>query len=282
MVARSVLAALLVAAGAARAQPITRPDQLPCTVRVVVAPDAVRAEIEAWVRAEPKCERELEVRVIPTPEGYYLSARDDAGQMRERIVPDAQSAAVLVVSWMADDSIGPTVADHPVESVLVPAADEESPFVDRPALVRRYGRAARTRHWLTLGALGSEAPGVRGQLDIFEHGRWSAGIAGSWRAGDHDPHMQSDHGTTSASVFVAATHAIGPVTLRAQLGLGFEVRGGDMMMRESVVPALDAAVFATLPLGDRWGIVAGPIVDAPIAEAGRIDIAAFLGVRFGL
>src|SRR5213075_54522 len=66
------------------------------------------AEIESWVRAEPRCERELVVRVMPTDDGMlYLTATDQRGHVRERVIPDAQSAAVLVVSWMADDSIGP-------------------------------------------------------------------------------------------------------------------------------------------------------------------------------
>src|SRR4051812_3641665 len=112
--ARLVPGLVAVAALCARAvaQPVTQPEREPCKVTIALAPTDVREEIEAWVRAEPRCERELEVRVVPTDDGLYLTARDPGGHVRERIVPDAQSAAVLVVSWMADDSLGPTLPVH--------------------------------------------------------------------------------------------------------------------------------------------------------------------------
>lgn len=103
----SSLVAIALTSSTALAQPVTSPSHAPCAVTIAVAPDDARREIEAWVRAEPRCERQLEVRVVPTEDGLYLSARDAEGRVRERIVPDAQAAAVLVVSWMADDSLGP-------------------------------------------------------------------------------------------------------------------------------------------------------------------------------
>jgi hypothetical protein len=163
-----------------------------------------------------------------------------------------------------------------------------SPFVDRPSSFGRSDRGAPVRHWLTLGALGSsvDALGVRGQIDVIGGGRWSLGIAGGWRGNGRDPWMHADRGVTSANLFVGTTHEIGHVTLRAQLGLGIEVRAAEDRMdrppARTVVPAVDAGVFAVVPLGDRWGLVGGPVLDAPLADEGRIDISAFLGVRYGL
>src|SRR4051812_33596116 len=94
---------VLATAGSAVAQPIVAPE--PCSVSIARAPDDVRAEIDHWVRAEPRCNASLEVRVVPTDGGYYLFARDNRGRVRERVVPDARSAGVLVASWVADDTI---------------------------------------------------------------------------------------------------------------------------------------------------------------------------------
>ena len=269
--------ALLLAANAARAQPVTHP----CTARVVLAPDDVRREIEAWVAAEPRCERELEVRAVPTVGGFYLSAKDDAGHVRERIVPDAQSAAVLVVSWMADDSVAAIPEDTalvlPTVAPTVPATDSESPFTD--SLARRYSGPDH-RHFLTFGLLAqsSDHVGFRAQADLVTRGRWSFGVAGSY-LGDHDARYMSSSEVGHASAFVAASHQLGPVTLRAQLGFGADVRRRDMEERE-VIPAFDAAVLAGIALGDRWRLIGGPVLDAP--RAGPATVSAMIGVQYGL
>ena len=75
MVSRVLALIAVCAPSPAFAQPVTHPERGPCKVVIALAPDAVRTEIEAWVRAEPRCEHELEVRVVPTQDGYYLSAR---------------------------------------------------------------------------------------------------------------------------------------------------------------------------------------------------------------
>jgi hypothetical protein len=75
----------------------------PCTVDMVRVPDDVRPVIEKWVAAEPSCRIHLAVRVLATDGGYYVLATDPAGGVRERLVPDATTAAVLIASWVADD-----------------------------------------------------------------------------------------------------------------------------------------------------------------------------------
>jgi hypothetical protein len=286
LVAGFVVAAAL--GQSAGAQPVTQPERAPCRVTVVLAPADVRAEIEAWVRAEPRCERELEVRVVPTDEGLYLSATDPRGRMRERVVPDAQSAAVLVVSWMADDSLGPTL---PVAMPAPPHAeiDDEVPSAVElgtapPGLARRYEQRHGERHWLTIGAIAGphDAVGVRGQVDLLTHGRWSLGIAGGWQDG---------RAGGQARAVIGASYPLGPVTLRAQLGLGADVIDADRdrmeardAMRDAddhVVPAIEASVLATKSLGDRWGLVGGPVLGARAADD-HPTLSVFLGVQHGL
>lgn len=288
---RSLIAALVVLAGTANAQPVTQPDR-ECRVVIVLAPDDVRAEIEAWVRAEPRCLRELEVRVVPTEDGLYLSATDARGHVRERVVPDAQSAAVLVVSWMADDSLGPRLpsraaVEPPPEAAPTYAEDWEIPMA--PGLVRVVQRrdAARGRRWLTFGAIGSgrEQRGLRAQIDLFAGRTWSLGIAGGGQGNEHD------EGTGQARVVIGATHSLGRLSVRAQLGLGVDVaKQNDRMERDQmdpsregpphVLPAIEAGVLGQLRISDRWGLVGGPIVSA--TPEARPTLSVFLGVQRGL
>ena len=76
-----------------------------CEVTIVRAPDAIRAEIEAAVRAESRCTTSLEVRVLETEGKIYLFARDSRGFTRERMLPDGSAVGALVASWIADDAI---------------------------------------------------------------------------------------------------------------------------------------------------------------------------------
>jgi hypothetical protein len=98
----------------------------PCNVNIVRAPDPVRQTIERWL-ANEHCTLALQVRIIPTEGGLYVLATDDHGRVRERIVPDAASAGVLIASWAADDGLGgaappPGIADAGGPPVAPPAA----------------------------------------------------------------------------------------------------------------------------------------------------------------
>lgn len=136
-------AALALLPRPAVAQPVRAPS--PCEVDIVYAPDAVRAVVAQWVHAEPACRVALEARIIPTDGGFYLVVLDERGQVRERIVPDATSAAVLIASWAADDSIlSPTPSREqaalppstplPSGSSLVPLPAPPRPPPAAPAL----------------------------------------------------------------------------------------------------------------------------------------------------
>lgn len=304
---------LVLMTGVAGAQPITHPAMAePCNVKIEVAPPEARAEIESWVRSEPRCTKTLEVRVVPTDDGLYLSARDQDGRMRERVVPDGESAAVLVVSWMADDSLGPAFpepraatdgaaagtgdgAPTPVEIVrphvrFVGGDDDESPFA-RPGLTGGHTRFKPASHrFLTLGAIGSspERAGVRGQVDLLGGAHWLVGIAGGWGVNGGQ-----------ARLVVGASYSFGRVSLRAQLGLGADYvvhpgdRDRDMMMMtasptmepadfdDAIRPHAEAGILARIAIDRNWGAIGGPILDVDLVD-GDAAIEAFVGVQHGL
>jgi hypothetical protein len=280
------LVGLGLAAHVAAAQPITHTDA--CRVVVVLAPDDVRAEIEAWVRAEPKCTRELEVRVVPTDAGLYLQTRDADGIVRERVVPDAEGAALLVVSWMADDSL----AEVPPIEASPDAARTSAPYSARqdgdrddtdddrgdddddrdPTALGLAARATAGRsspRSVMVGALAGDELGVRGQIDLLAGRRLSLGLA----AGYLDE-------TAQLRVVGAATWSAGRLGLRLQLGAGADVGDVERMdMDARARPVIEAAALGTVRLSSEWGLVGGPVIEASPSAA---RVSGFLGVRRGL
>lgn len=133
-----------------------------CDVSIVRAPDHVRAEIERWVATEPACASALEVRVVETGDGLYVFARDGRGFTRERLVPDATSAGVLVASWAAADSIdGVWLPVQPAPLAAAPIAPLRPPGMIDAAEARKpdRGRTLKTTG-LATGALGALALGA--------------------------------------------------------------------------------------------------------------------------
>lgn len=297
----ALMGAQLLITSTAAAQPVEHPEVEPCRVTIALAPPDVRAEIEAWVNAEPRCVRELEVRAIPTDGGLYLSARDNNGRTRERVVPDAQSAAVLIVSWMADDSLG---ASPPVATAEVPAshatigptsvvdltADTESPFEMHAHTRQRAG----SHRYLTLGAIGHDADhaGVRAQVDLFGGRYLSLGLAGGW----------SQHGG-QARVVAGATKSFGRFAVRAQIGIGadfatvdastdprqqMQVVGPQFDARDSMMEATasrvqprgEVGLLGRIAIDRNWAVLGGPVVEA--GTSGPIVIEGFIGVQHPL
>jgi hypothetical protein len=283
------------ATATAVAQPVTRPGEVPaCRVAIAYAPDDVRAEIDAWVRAEPRCERELEVRVVPTDDGLYLQARDERGRVRERVVPDAQSAAVLVVSWMADDSLGPThtpMLERPTyrPSVAPGLSDPETPpgFGDGIAATGPV-RPRRATRALMLGAIGSETTGgLRAQIDLFAGRRWTLGIGGGFRA----KHDDEEDRVAQARLVFGTTRTFGRLSLRLHLGVGVDAAKPDRMEHDDemesshrygdVVPRAEAGAFAAFEVARGWGLVGGPLVEKG-RHQDKPTFSMFLGVQRGL
>lgn len=210
------IAVALVICGPASAEPVPTSDT--CLVAVMRAPDDVRQVIEIWVHAEPRCTTLLEVRVVPTDYGLYLYARSPDGRVRERIVPDAQSAGVLVASWTADDWVEPsTVGPGTLNPRVQPVIAEP---VAAPITSRRVGR------WLAIDGMmmtsGSGATGVRAQLDLARLRGWTIGVAASALRTDDDiegdGHLQYDERGLIAQLGFAQT--FGGWELRVGGGVG--------------------------------------------------------------
>jgi len=284
---------LVISGGSAAAQPGV------CNVTIVRAPDDVRDVVETWVRAEPRCTGTLEVRIVPTDGGYYIFARDAAGRIRERVVPDPQSAGVLIASWAADDA-PPAMAPPPrpmAPPSLVPAAPMQDPFVDA---VPRRPRAYYWGGWLSVGYITSgDVNGVRAEADIVGRGQISTGVSLSLTQFD----FGSDQATVTgrdvrAVVYGTDTLRQGSLSLRVGLGVGAMhtdslVYVSPMFYQTSEwLPMGELSVEASLDLGSRWAVTAGAIgtvfeqswpTGALPQDLGVInrygDILALLGVR---
>lgn len=195
------LGLLLAASHAALAQPVTSPAT--CAVKVLRAPDDVRQVVEAWVQAEPRCSVALDVRIIPTDGGLYLFALDERGRIRERMVPDAQSAGVLVASWVADDTMytpppktAPTQDDRvdpfavrgggPNSDLTTPGLTLSTEPVDGMSKELTNRNVSK---WVGLGFLtdfdGREG-GLRLDADVWTRGKSSLGAALSSTEGHMD------------------------------------------------------------------------------------------------
>ncbi|HEY4183344.1 MAG TPA: hypothetical protein VGM90_41255 [Kofleriaceae bacterium] len=275
----AIHAMVLSVAVPAAAQPVTRPAQLECAVDIVLAPDGAREAIQQWVASEPRCVRHLAVRVVPTDGGLYLSAQDGS-KLRERVVPDAQSAALLVVSWMADDSLG---------TLPVPEMSDAEPAPFATTVSRRYTPAEQSRSLIVGGtAVSDSRAGVRAQIDLLQFDRFSIGAAAGW-LGSVDRHRGMDGATDTvqARLLAAVTFQRGRWTLRGQVGVGADVvgqSGGRMDGDESksgVSPHVEAGAILQFDISHGLGIVGGPLVDASLGD-GNVNGGGFLGVRVGL
>jgi hypothetical protein len=237
-----IYAALLVAAPASvGAQPVTQPKA--CQVTIARAPDDVRAVVETWVRSEPQCSVALEIRIVRTDGGLYLLAQDERGRIRERIVPDAQTAGVLVASWIADDNapapavappatVPPTAAPPAAMPVMPPgpapmAAPPIAPVSAPPAAVSAppgeslsppglvpvsvaASAPARRSKWLAATAMaplgeGSGA-GLRLDADLIRRGKWLFGAAVSGSNSQMDLMSSSGLGSMTVDDYKAVAY----------------------------------------------------------------------------
>jgi len=235
-----------------------------CEVRVMRAPDAIRERVEFWVAAERQCSRRLEVRIVPTDAGFYLFARDERGRVHERVVPDGDSAGVLVASWIADDSITlPSEFDvAPADDVAVSDFEEDLPEVappvapddhagdfdqERPRERARRERAQREYEqelavaeratagepppprWFGIGAvLGDvQTQGLRAELDVWHTGKWTLAVAG--QVSTTASGFYGEQGVWQDSLIVAMgirNWRFGAWTARLNLGVGLTASEG--------------------------------------------------------
>jgi hypothetical protein len=270
MLMRSLIPFLLCSASAHAA---------PCEVSIPRAPDDVKLAIEDSVNAELRCGSPLEVRVVPSDGGYYLFARDASGRVRERVVPDAQSAGVLVASWMADDG-----TPEPA-STVIEVAPPATVVIESGIATRAVAKPRSRAPWLAVGALQRASAGggrgVRAELDLKTSGRWSVGVALSGADSNLAPEIDARGGnfvpassfTTMHTRDIAALATVAR-TMRADV---FELRigGGVGLVHSSadgsalgsgefhtrqLAPIGELSVQASVRLGRRWAISAGPVV----------------------
>jgi hypothetical protein len=277
-----VMAALLVATPAA-AQPVTQPR--PCQVTISRAPEPVREVVEAWVRSEAQCSVALEVRIVPTDGGLYLLAQDERGRVRERIVPDAQTAGVLVASWIADDNA--PMASQPETVPLAPTAIAPPPVSSHAESVAPPGlapieivatapaAAPAQSKWGSVAALvsmtGGGGGGVRGEIDFWSRGRWTIGAAAS--LAESQQTMYSAYGAgyitardVKATALVSRTWSRGRWSLRPMAGIGVIHTEGlvydgntTFYAVEGTFPTIDMSITLSRDLGSQWAVYTGPL-----------------------
>jgi hypothetical protein len=280
---RNQLLLVLAMAAPAAAQPVTEPSS--CEVTISRAPDEVREAIEAWVKAEPRCSTTLDVRVVVTEGGFYMFARDSAGRIRERVVPDAQSAGVLVASWVADDLIAATIPPTPepmppsATPVVTAAPSPEAAAVVATAHVPRTGS-----RWLTLGAtmlVDGRRPGLRGELDVLRRGKWTLGaiLAGSYSELAFGPEYAGRLETVDVALLaaLARTSSIGKWSMRLAIAAGLtrsRLTGdlaGEPMDVTVVGLTAEASILFSRELLGGWAFAAGPIVTVPAQDFTMMD-----------
>jgi hypothetical protein len=315
-----IRAAVLCAALPASAQPITEPRA--CQVTIARAPEDVRQVVEAWVHSEAQCSIALEVRIVPTEGGFYLLAQDESGRIRERIVPDAQTAGVLVASWIADDNAPAPAVPPPAPAPAIapperPAAigpvESLSPPGLAPIAITKAAPTKRSK-WLTAGALfpmsESSSLGIRVEADVARRGKWTFGAAGSLATNETMVGGYSSNGHMSLSdsklmAYVARTWGSGKWQLRPSLGAGVVHTTGDLVMYGSgsyytltgTFASFEGAVALTRDFGKRWAAYVAPVgtiisqryeVMTPTEvypvdlQRSGLDLSLFSGVRYRL
>jgi hypothetical protein len=287
--------AVLFAALPAAAQSIPEDSPGTCQVTIARAPDEVRKVVEAWVRSEAQCSVALEVRIVPTEGGFYLLAQDERGRIRERIVPDAQTAGVLVASWIADDNApapagAPVAAGSPAGPMLPPAAapavvapvpassESITPPGMAPLVLGQPASAAPAPRskWLSFGLLApmteSSGPGVRGELDVWRRRVWTIGVAASFSEAAMPLWSPSGAGqlTTGdfkAMAYLGRTSTFGRWQLQPSVGLGLVYsQGQGLIYSESgsfqvdgTFPSAEGSLMLSREIGKSWAAYGGPL-----------------------
>jgi hypothetical protein len=288
---------VLATAATASAQPVTRPEwgqprpemrAEMCGVTFVRAPDDVRYAIERYLRDEPRCTSSIELRVVPTDGGYYLLAQRPDGRIHERLVPDLQSAGVLVASWVADDWTAPADAYAPPPAPSAPLTVIVDPLrVGAPGAVGIAASAApadpKWHKWLSLGLIvqpDNEGGGFRFEADLISSGAWRVGGVLSYTE-HHDDMMLDGGGWASGTINaqdievmaqLSRTATWGRWDLRGALGAGM-INTDAMFWGETVAtPGFtsyqasktflvgEASAMLTRRLGRSWGFGLGPVI----------------------
>lgn len=266
-----------------RPRPVAQPEE--CGVTFVRAPDDARESIERYLRDEPRCTSSIDLRVVPTDGGYYLMAQRVDGRIHERIVPDLQSAGVLVASWIADDWISPppppSVAPDPRPVVTELAPPSAAPM-PRTGVVASASPPDRKRHqWLTLGfgvQPDGDGAGLRFEADVATAGAWRLGGIATYSA-HISRYAGVDWMTSSlrardiqAMAQLSRTSSFGRWDLRLAIGAGIintHITGWGEQWSSSGFTTFEetdtfgvgeASALVTRRIGRSWGIGVGPVL----------------------
>jgi hypothetical protein len=230
----------------------------------------VRDAVSAWVFHESHCGAPLEVRIVETREGLYVFARDTDGRVRERVVPDAQSAGVLIASWAAADAPAQEPPSMAIELSYLPAAD-------RAPVVTRHAPPAKT--FAMHGVVNHNTRGARWELDLRQRGALRLGLAASI---GHDGHVDYENRGHDVLEYVdmkamgqlAVVGEAGAVRLQWSAALGAHVtylQGTnyftDAPMPEvsrfnavSTSPAVETAAALGVRVSPQWYLEVGALV----------------------
>ena len=244
-------------------------------MKLVRAPQDVRPIVESWL-AKEQCATPLTVRIVETEGGYYIFAQDDRGRIQERIVPDAQSAGVLIASWTADDGIEKPAPPSVPEPAPVSHAEAIAPTL---TLTTRHPRVKQpeppANHWVTLagGMQGTNhQQGVQIELEVLHSGGFSADLAVAYASAE----------MTASDGVIAYTAGFDDISgmiglhytwqfmrdWHARFGFGVGVMATAMTLDASGVvsnPQLSTAVSQAsamlgYALGENWAVEVGPVV----------------------
>jgi hypothetical protein len=284
----AIAVASLAFAGHARAE---RRD---CEVVFVRAPDDVRLVIEGWLKAEPRCRGTIELRVVETETGsLYLIAQRSDGRIHEREVPDAQSAGVLVASWVADDWTSTPPEEEDDAPLAIDGAPGATPATTVVATVPPPRTRLTTGRWFgiapMLQAEGQGGVGVRFEMDLYggRTSKWTLGVAGigvssltNVFASDTDGYFAYGNLETidlRALLVAARTWRLGTNwNVRWSVGLGpmytdgtaaltmtggYTVNDTTYSSADGVSVAYESSLTLARELfGHRWAVTAGPAV----------------------
>jgi hypothetical protein len=283
------LIAVLFAVNRSAAQPAARPkitERRPCAVTIVRAPDAVRREIERWIAQEPACRVALDVRVIPTDGGLYLLARDSAGLLHERLVPDAQAAGVLVASWVADDVL--EVPSPPPSAVHAPELEPVS--APEPALVRALPPPAPsepTRWGLGLMVFPGDVSGprVQGALDVVHRGGLAAELILAGAYSSYEKYMAHRRIDSRALLGLSYTAGAGAWRVRLRGAVGgvwsHAIQTWDTPSGDWFAIPFEGSVTLSFHMSHTWSVGVAPIVTV-YTSASSYESTAALGTDLGV
>jgi len=258
----------------------------PCAVRVLRAPPEVAEAIDAWMKLEPPCTRALDIRVVEAKTGFYVSAQEASGRLRERLVPDPVTAAALVASWAADDGApqpAPTQVEVNIE-VHAPTPSEPSGAASMVAAEQ----PSRDRLLVDLAgtySISEAGTSLRLGVDVFHaaglaFGAVAVGQRSEWEL-DDSPALHTTALQLMARVAIDKTWSA-RVSLRAEAALGVQ-RITDTMNTVDVGVVGTAALTTGGWITESWRVRAGPMVErSPAVTFGDFTITSGLQLRLWL